>query len=58
MEVDLKQMRQEPLPDGALPLPPRPGGDAWEPDAEFIAEANASARAIGRIRRARAAART
>jgi uncharacterized phage-associated protein len=54
--VDLTQLRQEPLEEGVLPLPPRPAGDDWEPDPEFLAEANASARAIGRIRRARAAA--
>jgi len=57
LSVDLGQLRQEPLPEGVLPLPPRPDGDDWEPDAEFVAEANASARAIGRIRRARTAAR-
>ncbi|HEV7589462.1 MAG TPA: type II toxin-antitoxin system antitoxin SocA domain-containing protein [Longimicrobium sp.] len=48
MAVDLKLMRQEPLEEGVLPLPPRPDGDTWEPDAEFLADAAASQRVIGR----------
>jgi uncharacterized phage-associated protein len=48
MSVDLKLMRQEPLEEGVLPLPPRPVGDDWEPNMEFVADAAASQRAIGR----------
>jgi len=48
MNLDLKRMRQEPLEEGVLPLPPRPGGDDWEPDAEFLADAASSQQVIGR----------
>lgn len=47
MKVDLTAMRQEPLDEGVFPLPPRTG-DGWEPDPEFLADAAASQRAIGR----------
>jgi uncharacterized phage-associated protein len=58
MSVDLSQMRQEPLEEGVLPLPPRDEGDDWEPDAEFLADSAASQLSIARStgRRMRAAA--
>jgi uncharacterized phage-associated protein len=48
MKVALELMRQGPLDEGVLPLPPRPDGDDWEPDTEFLADAAASQRVIGR----------
>ncbi|MBV9110565.1 MAG: SocA family protein [Gemmatimonadetes bacterium] len=47
-KVALDLMRQEPLEEGVMPLPPRPPGDDWEPDPGFLADAAASQRAIGR----------
>lgn len=60
MNVDLSRMRQEPLEEGVLPLPPREDGDDWEPDAEFLAESAASQLSIARStgRGMRVAART
>lgn len=48
MKVDLDHMRLEPLREGVRPLLPRPEGDDWEPDTEFLADAAASQISIGR----------
>jgi uncharacterized phage-associated protein len=48
VKVALELMRQEPLEEGVLPLPPRPDGDEWQPHSEFLADAAASQHVIGR----------
>lgn len=48
VKVALDLMRQDALEEGVFPLPPRSPGDDWEPDADFLADAAASQRAIGR----------
>jgi hypothetical protein len=52
--MEVNQLREEPLGEGVLPLPPREEGDDWEPDAEFLADSVASQLSIARsTRRAR-----
>ena len=48
VKVPLDLMRQDALEEGVFPLPPRSSSDGWEPDAEFLVDAAASQRAIGR----------